>query len=56
MIGGYAMYELPSKQRAIEESVRFMQAHLEHWPGWEGESEIRQVFDATDFAAPGPKA
>ena len=30
-----------------------MQLHQEHWKGWEGESEIRQIFDAADFA---PKA
>jgi len=38
-----------SKQEAIEQTVRFMELHKKHWPGWEGETEIRQVFDATDF-------
>src|SRR5262245_44611126 len=44
VIGGYAVYELPTKQDAIYWTERFMQLHLDHWPGWEGESEIRQVF------------
>lgn len=56
VIGGFAMYELPSRQAAIDESVKFMRVHQEHWPGWEGESEIRQVSDNTDFAASAPKA
>src|SRR5262245_19558854 len=43
--GGYAVYDWKSKQEAIEWTSRFMQLHKEHWPGWEGESEIRQIFD-----------
>jgi hypothetical protein len=26
----------------------------EHWKGWEGKCEVRQIFDASDFA-PGAK-
>ena len=46
VIGGYAVYDVKSKQEAIEWTSRFMQLHKDHWPGWEGESEIRQIFDA----------
>jgi hypothetical protein len=46
LIGGYAVYEVKSKHEAIEWTSRFMQLHKENWPGWEGESEIRQIFDA----------
>jgi hypothetical protein len=46
LIGGYAVYDVKSKHEAIEWASRFMQLHKEHWPGWEGESEIRQIFDA----------
>jgi hypothetical protein len=49
VIGGYAILELPSKQVAIEETVKLMELHKKHWPGWEGETEIRQIFDP-DFA------
>ena len=49
LIGGYAIYEVKSKEEAIEWTSRFMQLHKEHWKGWEGESEIRQIFNASDF-------
>jgi hypothetical protein len=32
-----------SKQAAIEWAKRFMELHKEHWKGWEGETEVRQV-------------
>jgi hypothetical protein len=48
LIGGYAVYELKSKQEAIDWTLRFMELHKTHWPGWEGEAEIRQMFGA-DF-------
>jgi hypothetical protein len=50
VIGGCALYELKSKQEAIEWTTRFMRLHKEYWPGWEGESEIRQIFDAPSSA------
>jgi hypothetical protein len=53
VVGGYAVFELKSKKEAIESAVRFMELHKQHWPGWEGETEIRQVFQPHDF---GPKA
>jgi hypothetical protein len=30
----------------VEWTRRFMQIHIDHWPGWEGVSEVRQIFDA----------
>lgn len=48
VIGGYGVYEVTSKKEAIELTLRFMQLHKEHWPGWEGEAEIRQVIDKSD--------
>jgi hypothetical protein len=50
VIGGYAQFELKSKEAAIESAVRFMELHKKHWPGWEGETEIRQMFGPEDFA------
>ena len=44
VVGGYAQFELKSKEEAIEGAVRFMELHKKHWPGWEGETEIRQMF------------
>ena len=44
VIGGYAQFEMKSKQEAIDGAVRFMELHKKHWPEWEGETEIRQIF------------
>ena len=49
VIGGYAQFELKSKEEAIESAVRFMELHKQHWPGWEGETEVRQMFGPEDF-------
>jgi hypothetical protein len=45
VVGGYAVYDVKSKQEVIEWTNRFMDLHRQHWPGWEGEAEIRQMFD-----------
>jgi len=42
VFGGWAVFELPSKKAAIESAVQFMEAHQQYWPGWEGETEVRQ--------------
>jgi hypothetical protein len=49
VIGGFAMFELKSKEEAVSSARRFMELHKQHWPGWEGETEIRQVFGPEDF-------
>jgi len=49
VIGGYAQFELPSKEEALKSAVQFMELHRIHWPGWEGETEIRQIFGPGDF-------
>ncbi len=46
VVGGFAVYEVASKAEAIAWTERFMRLHVEHWPGWEGETEIRQIFAA----------
>jgi hypothetical protein len=46
VVGGYAVHEVKSKQEAIDAAVRFMELHKKHWPGWEGETEVRQLFEA----------
>jgi hypothetical protein len=56
VVGGFAVYDLQSKQEAIEWTKRFMDLHKEHWPGWEGEAEIRQMMDVPpDFSSCGQK-
>jgi hypothetical protein len=42
-IGGFAIFDLNSRQEAIDGAVEFMELHKKHWPGWEGETEIREM-------------
>jgi hypothetical protein len=44
VVGGYAQFELKSKQEAVESAVQFMELHKKYWPGWEGETEVRQMY------------
>src|SRR6266849_5256534 len=50
VVGGFALFELASKQEAVDSAVRFMELHKKYWPGWEGETEVRQMFGPEDFA------
>jgi hypothetical protein len=43
VVGGYAVLEFKSREEAIEAAVAFMRLHQQHWPGWEGECEVRQL-------------
>ena len=45
LIGGFAVFKVNSKQEAIAEAEKFMELHRQHWPGWEGETEVRQMFE-----------
>jgi hypothetical protein len=47
VVGGYAIFDVPSKAQMIKLTERFMALHKVHMPGWEGECELRQM------AAPG---
>jgi hypothetical protein len=49
VIGGFAILEYPSKEAAVEGALHFMELHRKHWPGWEGETEVRQVFGPEDM-------
>ena len=44
--GGYAIIEVRSHEEAVENARRVIELHLEHWPGWEGSVEIRQMFSS----------
>jgi hypothetical protein len=41
VIGGYAIFELRSKEEAVALAVEFMQLHRDHMPGWVGTCEVR---------------
>ena len=47
VVGGFAVFDVPSKAAMIKVTERFMALHKAHMPGWEGECEVRQM------AAPG---
>ena len=39
----YALYEVRSKEEAIEWASRFIKVHRDHWAGWAGTTDILQV-------------
>ncbi len=41
VIGGYAIFELKSKEEAVASATEFMQLHQDFLPGWEGTCEVR---------------
>ena len=43
LVGGYAVFDVPSKEDAVSWGRRFMELHQQHWNGWEGHLEIRQI-------------
>jgi hypothetical protein len=45
VVGGFAIYSVGSREEAIEWTRRFMEVHREHWPEWEGETELRQIWE-----------
>jgi len=48
----YALYDVRSKEDAIEWAGRFMKLHRDMWPGWQGETDILRVFGPEDFVPP----
>ncbi|MBA9004133.1 YciI family protein [Thermomonospora cellulosilytica] len=48
----YTVYQLSSKEEAVEWASRFLKLHRDLWPGWEGETEVRRVMGPEDFAPP----
>jgi|SRR5579862_485949 len=48
VVGGYAVMQFDSKEAAVEATKQFMELHHKHWPGWEGECELRQIFGPND--------
>jgi hypothetical protein len=45
LIGGYAVYETETQEQAVEWATKFMKLHQDLWPGWEGETELRQIME-----------
>ena len=51
VIGGFAIFEFQSTEAAIESTLHSMELHKQYWPGWGGETEIRQIFGPEDFSS-----
>jgi hypothetical protein len=45
VIGGWAILKADTKAEAIRIATEFMDLHRKHWPDFEGESEVRPMFD-----------
>jgi hypothetical protein len=45
VIGGWAILKTDSKAEALRIATEFMELHRKHWPGFDGESEVRPMFD-----------
>ena len=45
VIGGWAILEAESKSDALRIAREFMELHRTHWPAFEGEAEVRPMFD-----------
>ena len=45
VIGGFSIMNLASKEEAIEEARKFMELHRIHWPQWNGETEVRAMYE-----------
>jgi hypothetical protein len=48
VIGGFAIFEAPSKAEVLKWSMRFMELHKQHMPAWDCETEIRQMYGDGD--------
>ncbi len=53
VIGGYAIFEAASQKEVVDMTVKFVELHRQHWPGWEGEVEVRQMFVAPEYSRKG---
>lgn len=45
VIGGWAILETDSREEALRVATEFMELHRKYWPEFEGESELRPMFD-----------
>jgi hypothetical protein len=45
VIGGWAILNASSTEEATRVATEFMELHRKYWPEFEGESEVRPMFD-----------
>lgn len=49
VVGGYGVVEAATEEEAVQGAVWLMNMHREHWPGWEGQVEVRRILGPEDF-------
>ena len=45
IIAGWAILDAGTREEALRVATAFMDLHRKHWPGYEGECEVRPMFD-----------
>src|SRR5262249_10696608 len=45
IIGGWAILNAKTREEAVRIATEFMELHRKHWPEFEGESEVRPMFE-----------
>lgn len=45
VVGGYAILKTESRVEALRIATEFMELHRKYWPEFEGESELRPMFE-----------
>ena len=45
----YALYDVRSKEEAVEWANRFLRLHRDLWPEWEGDADVLKVMGPEDF-------
>ena len=48
VIGGFSILDVASREEALEEVRQFSELHRIHWQKWEGEIELRQMYEQED--------
>jgi hypothetical protein len=43
VIGGWAILQTQTRAEVVRIATEFMELHRKHWPGFEGESEVRPM-------------
>lgn len=45
VVGGYAILQTETREEALRIQTEFMELHRKYWPEFEGESELRPMFE-----------
>ncbi|HYD72652.1 MAG TPA: YciI family protein [Candidatus Binatia bacterium] len=56
VLGGFAIFELATRQEALASAERFLALHREHWPEFECVCEIRPMFGMDGMGCAGFEA